>query len=183
MRREAEMRSPAILIAGAFLSGVCSAAALSPFPAGAEYVFLASGVVCSLLSLPAMKQEKAFMVFLAAGVFFFGALRWEWHYAGVKGDISDHVSTRGEPVLVEGVVSGFPAESGGKISFCLDTVKILRGTKESAATGKIMVRRFWREGEIVEPGDVVTVGGKLGKAEGVRNPAGFDWRGYLSKKR
>ncbi|MBD3426605.1 MAG: DUF4131 domain-containing protein [Candidatus Omnitrophica bacterium] len=178
------MNRPLALFILSFLAGVFLAGAFpyltAPGAARALPVLLALLVFLAAISV---KKSVLFRSFLCVFFLLLGVYRYASFTEPGANDISRSVSPAGSEALITGVITSDPEWKGQAharhLSFVMRARQLLRGHEKSQVTGLVKVNMY-RPGADPRVGDVIALSGSIRLPGEMANPAGFDYRRYLS---
>ncbi len=191
---------PALLVAGALAAGIGVAAwrVEIGFAAWVSVAAVGAALFWSmalwerrrLVTLAPLLRTAAVGVVVAAA----GAALWSYHQLAPADHIARHVPPpaadgRAPDVTVVGRVSGAPERRAGRIRFVLEAERLAGQQGALPVRGRVqtaLLPSMW-EPEAqpfphLEEGDVVRITGRLEALRPPRNPADFDYGGYLRQR-
>ncbi|MFC1548327.1 DNA internalization-related competence protein ComEC/Rec2 [Candidatus Omnitrophota bacterium] len=146
-------------------------------------VIVAVLVILLLVAIACFKNTKLFYTFLCLFFFLLGTFRYTTSIVPEGDDISYFLTETPRKALLSGSVMSSPEWKGGaysrRLAVTLRAEKLLLEDKEYPVTGKVRVNIF-SPGERPRIGDRLVIGGKISLPRGKTNPAGFDYKSYLS---
>ena len=182
------MKRPLLLPIISFLLGVLAAGtSLLPSIAGFTSALITACIGFLLLAFLIRNNEKAFIFSICLFFFFLGVFRYETSVTPRDNDISAYCTDEYRDVTVYGTVTSSPERKsssyGRKLLFPLrcHSERPAEGGESRNLTGTTLVSLYDPE---TRPrlGDQLVITGKIALPKGKTNPAGFDYRAYLSRK-
>lgn len=141
-------------------------------------------VVLTLLTLTLFLRKlnvlAQFMLFLS--LMSVGILRYQQSARLFPPDHILRFIGRSEPITVKGFLTKDPTDRSGRKEWTLETKTLTLGDSTFSVCGKILVRISDDIPIHLRYGDEITLRGELRQPAGLRNPGGFDYRAYLTRK-
>ncbi|MGB2651337.1 MAG: ComEC/Rec2 family competence protein, partial [Candidatus Omnitrophota bacterium] len=175
------MKRPLVILIIFFLFGITVSNTLFTFPP--EWLAklgIPALILVLLLAAASIKSSRLFYSVLCLFFFLLGIFRYSASIEPGKEDISYFLDASSQKALVHGTVTNDPESKDFRhMVFLLKAEQLLSGGEEHAVTGSVRVDLF-NPREVPIIGDKIVVGGKLSLPKGKMNPAGFDYKRYLS---
>jgi len=118
-----------------------------------------------------------------------GGARYNVHQASSPRELAPAAEASDDAVIVRGVIENAPEQTDGTIRFVLAVDTLSGGRGAAAVEGRVRVTLKpspWADAPLsfpeVRQGDVARLHGSLRRPPGLRNPGGFDYAAYLSRR-
>ncbi len=177
------IRRPLVWFVASLIAGMGFASACAPPFRPVLAAFLTAWLFAILLLL--MKKRVPSTLLTLAASFLLGACMYEVqaYVSEIPDEVARNYSSRG-PLRVRlfGVVAGArPFAERERATFTLDADCIEANGVRKPVSGKVLVN-WYQPASGIEPGDIVSVSGKLQLLEGFKNPRSFDYERYMYRR-